>query len=174
MLTWLFWCKFTAYFRNTFSLTYLWRLLLHGANQKPNNFRSLFIVEYRKGITKPCTHFHPLAPTSALLHPPSTNSSQPPPSSLTLLEPNIARNWANSLNLGRKNKSCPSWLKIGSYGILEMLIPNLDLDFWNSDPFLDKFRFKKSKLSVLPENLHTVYLDNYDSYSDITFLSYQP
>ena len=47
---------------------------------------------------------------------------------------NIARNWAISPNLGRKIKSCPFWLKIGTNGILEVLISNLDLNFWNSDP----------------------------------------
>ena len=46
---------------------------------------------------------------------------------------NIPRNWAISSNLGRKVKDCPFWLKIGTHGILEMLIPNPDLDFSNSD-----------------------------------------
>ena len=26
------------------------------------------------------------------------------------------------------------WLKIGTLGILEVVIPNLDVDFWNSNP----------------------------------------
>ena len=81
-----------------------------------------------KGITKPCTH----------LHPPPPSWFQPPPSSLQhpqqYLNQNIARNWAISPNLGQKIKSCPFWLKIGTHGILEVLIPNPDLDFWNSDP----------------------------------------
>ena len=50
------------------------------------------------------------------------------------LNQNIARNWAISPNLDQKIKSCPFWLKIGTHGILEVLIPNPDLDFWNSDP----------------------------------------
>ena len=78
------------------------------------------------------------APTSTQLHPPPPSSFQPPPSSLQhpqqYLNQNIARNWAISPNLGRKIKSCPFWLKIGTHGILEALIPNPDLDFWNSDP----------------------------------------
>ena len=41
-------------------------------------------------------------------------------------------------NLGQKIKNWPFWLKIGIYGILQVLIPNPDLDFWNSDP---KFHF---------------------------------
>ena len=80
------------------------------------------------GITKPCTQLHPAPPSSF----------QPPTSSLQhsqqYLNQNIARNWAISPNLGQKIKSCPFWLKIGTHGILEVLIPNPDLDFWNSDP----------------------------------------
>ena len=81
-----------------------------------------------KDIAKLCTH----------LHPPPPSSFQPPPSSLQhpqqYLNQNIARNWAISPNLGRKTKCCPLWLKIGSHDIVEMLIPNPELDFWNSDP----------------------------------------
>ena len=39
--------------------------------------------------------------------------------------------WAN---LRQKSQSCPFKLKIGTYGIMEMQIPNLDLYFWNSVP----------------------------------------
>ena len=39
--------------------------------------------------------------------------------------------WAN---LGRKIKSCPFYLKIGTHGILEVLIPNPGLEFGNLDP----------------------------------------
>ena len=79
-------------------------------------------------ISKPCTQ----------LHPPPPSSFQPTPSSLKhpqqYLNQNIARNWAISPNLGQKIKSCPFWLKIGTHGILEVLILNPDLDFWNSNP----------------------------------------
>ena len=75
---------------------------------------------------------------STQLHPPALSSFQSPASSLQhsqqYLNQNIARNWAISPNFGRKIKSCPFWLKIGTHGILEVLIPNPDLDFWNSDP----------------------------------------
>ena len=73
------------------------------------------------------------APTSTQLHPPPPSLFQPPPSSLQhpqqYLNQNIARNWTISPNLGQKIKSCPFRLKIGTFGILEVLIPNLDLDF---------------------------------------------
>ena len=83
--------------------------------------------------------------TCTQLHPPPTSSFQPPPSSFhppssslqhpqQWLNQNIARNWAISPNFGRKIKSCPFWLKIGTHDILEMLIPNPDLNFCNSDP----------------------------------------
>ena len=78
---------------------------------------------YYMGITKPCTHFHPahfnLQPAHFSLLP-------------ALFYP-IARYWAISPNFGRKIKSCPFWLKIGTQGILEVLIPNPNLDFWNFD-----------------------------------------
>ena len=100
------------------------------------------------GVTKPCIHLYPAPSTFNQLHPAPSISTQliststqlhlPPPSSLQhpqqYLNQNIARNWAISPNLGRKIKNCPFWLKIGTHGILEVLIPNPDLDFWNSDP----------------------------------------
>ena len=193
------------------------------------------------GITKPCTQLHPAPPssihlhpapststqlisTSTQLHPPPPSSFQPPPSSLQhpqqYLNQNIARNWAISPNLGRKIKSCPFWLKIGTHNILDVSIPNPDLDFWNSDSkihfwanlgpkrqsyrfflkigthgfsrmlilipilvywvfnpkihFWGKFGPKKSKLSVLPENWQTWYLEDADSYFHICFLNFKP
>ena len=97
------------------------------------NKRYLFqnkIYYLDKGITKPCTHLHPAPSTSTQLHRLPSSSFQPPTSSLLhpqqYLKQNIARNWAISPNLGQKTKSCPFWLKIGTYGILEVLIPNLD------------------------------------------------
>ena len=85
------------------------------------------------GITKPCTHL-------PQLHPPPPSSLQHPQQ---YLNQNIARNWAISPNLGQKIKSCPFRLKIGTHGILEVLISN---------PDLGKFGPKNSKLSVLSEN----------------------
>ena len=40
--------------------------------------------------------------------------------------------------------------------------------------FLGKFGSKKSKLSVFPENWHAWHLDDADSYSNISFLNFQP
>ena len=97
------------------------------------------------GITKRCTQLHPapststqLILTSTQLHPLPPSSFQSPPSSpqhpQQYLNQNIARNWGISPNLERKIESCPFWLKIGTHGKLEVLIPNPDLDFWNSNP----------------------------------------
>ena len=84
------------------------------------------------------TQFHLLPPSYTQLHPPPPSSFQPPPSSLQhpqqYLNQNTARNWAISPNLDQKIKSCLFWLKIGTRGILEVLIPNPGLDLWNSDP----------------------------------------
>ena len=131
---------------------------------------------FLKGFSKPCTHFHPATSTSIYLHPAPSTSTQLSATCSTLLEPNIASNWGISPNLGRKNQKCPFWLKIRTYGILEVLIANPDLDFWKSDSeihFWANFGPKKSKLSVLPKNLHAWYLEDADSYSDISFLNLQ-
>ena len=104
-----------------------WRVLLNGAPIHSS------ILLYPAPFT-----FTQLISTSTQLHSPPPSLFQPPPSSLQhpqqYLNQNIARNWAISPNLGQKIKSCPFWLKIGTHGILEVLIPNPDLDFWNSDP----------------------------------------
>ena len=71
----------------------------------------------------PCTHLNPAPSTSIQL---SATPKQ-------YLNQNIVLNWAISPNLGRKIKNCPFRLQIGTHGILEVLILNPDLDFWNSD-----------------------------------------
>ena len=157
------------------------------------------------------------------MHPAPPSSSQPPPSSLQhpqkYLNLNIAHNWAISQTLGQKIKNCPFWLKIGMHGTLEVLIPNPDLDFWNSDPKihfwanlgpkiqsclfclkigthsisrmlipnpdLDFWNFdpkiyfwanldRKTQSCPVWLKIGTHSLDDVDSYSDITFLSFQP
>ena len=119
----------------------------------------IFSEEFRQGVPYEAENWHGWshqqyflkrvllnrAPSSTQLHPTSTQLHLPPPSSFRplpsslqypqqYLNQNIARNWALSPNLGRKTKSCLFWLKIGTHGILEVLIPNPGLDFWNSDP----------------------------------------
>ena len=47
-------------------------------------------------------------------------------------------------------------------------------EFLTLNPFLGKFRPRKSKWSSFGENWHTECLDDVDSYSAITFLSFQP
>ena len=83
------------------------------------------------GITKPYIHLHPAPSTSKLrylsLHPSLCNT-------LNNIRTKITRNWTIFPNLGQNIQSCPFWVKIGLHGILEVLIPNLDLDFWNSNP----------------------------------------
>ena len=46
----------------------------------------------------------------------------------------VARNCAISQNLDEKIKICLFWQKIDTHRALEVLIPNPDVDFWNSDP----------------------------------------
>ena len=47
---------------------------------------------------------------------------------------NIACNCAMSSNIGWKIQICPFGLKISIFGMFEVVIPNPDLDFGNSDP----------------------------------------
>ena len=95
-----------------------------------------------KGITELCTHLHPPTPSS-LQHPQQ------------YLNQNIAHNWAISLNLGRNIKSCPFWLKIGTYHILEVLIPNPNLNFWNFDPKIKFWANLGPKIQSCPFYLKT-------------------
>ena len=85
------------------------------------------------------------------LHPPPPSSFQSPPSSLEhpqYLDQNIAGNWAISPNLDWKIKSYPFWLKIGTQGIVEVLIPNLDLDFWSSYPKINFWANLDPKIQI--------------------------
>ena len=122
------------------------------------------------GITKLCTqtqlhpplpssiHLHPAPSTSTQLHPPPPSSFQPPPSSFQsppsslehpqYLDQNIAGNWAISPNLDWKIKSYPFWLKIGTQGIVEVLIPNPDLDFWSSYPKINFWANLDPKIQI--------------------------
>ena len=89
------------------------------------------------GITKPCTQLHP-TPPSLFKPPPSSIHLHPPHFSLhpalcetlnNIWTKILHVNWAISPTLGQKIKNCPFSVKIGTHGILEVLIPNPDLDF---------------------------------------------
>ena len=123
---------------------------------------------------------HPAPSTSTQLISTFTQLHPPPPSSLQhpqqYLNQNIVRNWAISPNLGQKIKSCSFWLKIGTLGILEVLIPNLRLDFWNFDP---KIYFwanlaQKFKLVRFVWKLVHVVCQDADSKSRLRFLKFWP
>ena len=99
------------------------------------------------------------APTTTQFHSPPSSSFKPPPSSIHFHSAHFNLHPApftsrSSFNpplsflqhskishvigqfpqyLGQKIQSCPFWLKIGTHSILEVLIPNPDLDFWNSN-----------------------------------------
>ena len=91
---------------------------------------------------------HPAPPSSIHLHPahfnlhptPSTStqlilaSIQPSATSSTIFEPKYCTHLANFPKLRPKIKSCLFWMKVCTHGILEVLILNQELDFWNSDP----------------------------------------
>ena len=90
-----------------------------------------FMTNFALKALNICKEHETLFFTSTQLHPPPPSSLQHPQQ---YLNQNIAHNWAISPNLGWKIKSCPFWLKTGTHGTLEMLIPNPALGFWNSDP----------------------------------------
>ena len=80
--------------------------------------------------------------------------------------------WAN---LGQKSQRCPFWLKNATHDISWMLILIPTLVYWISNPksIFGQILAKTSKLSVLPENWHTWYFEDADSYSDISFLNFK-
>ena len=85
--------------------------------------------------------------------------------------------WAN---FGRKSQSCSFFLKIGMHGILTMLILIPTLVFWIANPksIFGQIWTEKVKVVCFAWNLanlhiHTQYLEDVDSYSDISFLKYQ-
>ena len=87
----------------------------------------LFFVQIRRvGITKPCTR---------LLHPAHFNLQLALCNTLNVIRTKTLHVIGQFLpKLGWKIQRCPFWLKIGTHGLLVVLILNLHLDFWNSDP----------------------------------------
>ena len=84
-------------------------------------------------------NLHPAPFTSTQLISTSTQLHSPPPSSfnppLSFLQHSKISHVIGQFPqyLGQKIQSCPFWLKIDTHSILEVLIPNPDLDFWNSN-----------------------------------------
>ena len=107
------------------------------------------------GITRPCTQLHPAPPSSFQ---PLLSSLQ---HSQQYSNQNIARNWDTEND---------------THGILEVLISNADLDFWNFDPkihFWANLGPEKQNCSFcLKIDTHGI-STNGDSYSDISFLNFQ-
>ena len=84
----------------------------------------LFFLQIKKlGIIKPCTHLHPAHFSLQLVH---CNTLI-----LALIEPKYRTELDSFLKF--RPKSCLFWLQISTRGVLEMLILNLHLEFWNSD-----------------------------------------
>ena len=69
------------------------------------------------------------APTSNQLDPPPPSSFEPPPSSLQHPQQSLNQ----KLHVIGQFPPKIFWLKSSIHCILEMLIPNPDLDFWNSN-----------------------------------------
>ena len=62
-----------------------------------------------------------------------------------LEEAEYRSDWAVFTNFSRKTKSCSFCLKIHTSFILEVMIPNLDLDFQNSNHII----YFRANLSIL-------------------------
>ena len=113
------------------------------------------------------------------LHLPPTSSFQPLLCSLQLPQryksKNIARKWETSPNLDRKIQSCLFFLKINNmvssrfWFRIQTYIFKIPI----TKPIFGQIWAKKSKLFVLSETWNTWYLEDCDSYSDISFLKFQ-
>ena len=81
--------------------------------------------------------------------------------------------WAN---LDQKSQSCLFRLKIGTHGIFRMLIlvPTLVLWISKSKSIFGKNLGQKSQSYPFLAKIGTQYLEGADSYSDISFLNFQP
>ena len=76
--------------------------------------------------------------------------------------------------MGPKNQSYALCLKIDTQDIKDADSKSrLRFSKFSHQNFLDKFRPKISKLSVLSENWYKWYLKDADSYSNISFLNFK-
>ena len=107
-------------------------------------FRNFLEHQFKEGITKPCTHLHPVPSSSTQLHPAPPRSTH-----LHLAHFNLHPALCNTSTL-LKPKYC-TWL--GNF---------------------PKFRPKNPKLFILTENWQTLYLEGADSKSGLTFLEFRP
>ena len=96
---------------------------------------------FQKGITKSFTQLHPSLPSSfqplpSSIHLHSAHFSLHPALCNTLnnIRTKISHAIGQFTQINWKIRTCPFWLKRGSQSMFEVLIPNQDLDFWNSDP----------------------------------------
>ena len=137
---------------------------------------------YFLGITKLYTHLHPVPSTSIHLHPPPPSSFQPSPSSIHLHPANFSLHPAlcNPLNVIRTKimhvtKPFPQ-IQAENFKVFhfDRELELRFLKFLCQNSFFGKFALKKLKLSVFPENWLISYFNDADSYSDISFLNFQP
>ena len=77
------------------------------------------------GITKPSNQLHMPPPSSIHLHPALCNTLNNIWTKILHVIGQFPQIYAEKLKIVHFD------LKIGTHGILEVLIPNLDLDFWN-------------------------------------------
>ena len=121
-------------------------------------------------IAKPCTHLHPVPFTFPQLHPAPPTFTHPHPayfslhlalcSILNFMRTKMSRVIGQFLQIqAEKIQSCLFFLKIGTHGILEVLIPNPWLDFWNSNPkihFLANLQWKSQNCCFASKLTHLV------------------
>ena len=135
-----------------------------------------------------CTHLQPPPVSSIQLHSPPPRSFQLPDSSIQLhpahfsLHPalcntliNIRTKIPNLIGQFPQFRTKNSKLIILTQNLYTWYLGGADPDKkFQKNSFLGKFGPKKSKLFVLPENWRKWYIEDADSYSDISFLNFQP
>ena len=112
------------------------------------NFHEITVTLFISGgkemvIAKPCTHLHPVPFTFPQLHPAPPTFIHPHPAYFSLhlalcnilnfMRTKMSRVIGQFLQIQAEKIWSLFFLKIGTYGILEVLLPNPWLDFWNSN-----------------------------------------
>ena len=82
--------------------------------------------------------------------------------------------------LNKKNQSCSFWLNIATHGISRMLIVIPTIVFWIVNPksifgqiWAEKVKSVCFAWNLAHAHIHTQYLENVDSYFNISFLKFQ-